>query len=155
MRRQRGHSIFDKLTAGAGGLIAVGNAFLRGANAVVKKLTVTTITTAGAATYTAAQMLGGIILRDPAGAGRTDVTPTAAQIVAAITDAAAEDSFDCWLVNTADAAEAIALSAGTGVTLVPATISIAQNENALLKVRVTDAGDGSEAVTIYAINAGG
>ena len=45
-------------------------------DAVASVSVVTTDATAGARTYTAAEFIGGLILRDPAGAGRSDVTPT-------------------------------------------------------------------------------
>lgn len=83
--------------------------------------TATALATAGAGTYTAALIVGGVILRDPAGAGRTDTTDTAAAIITAanavgllMTDY--EEMF-FWVVNTADAAETITLAGGTDVTL--------------------------------------
>jgi predicted RecA/RadA family phage recombinase len=72
------------------------------------------INTAGAVTYTAAQVLGGIIVRDPNGAARNDVLPTAALLVAAIPGAAVGDIIRTKLINGADAAETITLSAGAG-----------------------------------------
>lgn len=127
-------------------------------NQPVQTLAVTTITTAGAVTYTAAQMMGGLILRDPNGAGRSDVTPTAALLVAALPSYAQVNdlTFICHLINTANANETITLTAGDSVTLVPATITVAQNENALLLVRFADVSSTtSQAVTIYAMVAGG
>ena len=61
--------------------------------------TVTTSTTAGAVTYTAAQLKGGLILRDPNGAGRSDVTPTAALLVAALPSAVVGTSFTLSLIH--------------------------------------------------------
>jgi len=130
----------------------------KNASQVVQTLAVATLDTAGAVTYTAAQMLGGLILRDPNGAGRSDVTPTAALIVAALPSYMQVNNvtFLCHLINTANANETITLTAGDGVTLVPATVTVAQNENALLLVRVTDASDtANQAVTIYSMVAGG
>src|SRR5262245_45378969 len=60
------------------------------------------ITTAGAVTYTAAQVLGGMIARDPSGADRTDVLPTAAQLAALIPGVAVGTSFDSCIMNMAD-----------------------------------------------------
>lgn len=136
-------------------IVADKNLYQRGGNAPLAKLTAATITTAGAGTYTAANLLGGLILRDPAGAGRTDTTHTAAQIVAALPGAAVDDTFELMIVNTADAAEAITLAGGTGVTLVPATITIAQNEVFIGRVRLTNVTGSSEAVTIYGGNVAG
>jgi hypothetical protein len=87
--------------------------------------TVSTITTAGVATYTAAQVLGGLILRDPAGGNRSDVTPTAANIIAEMAKYGISD-FEFTIRNDADAAETITVTAGTDVTL-SGTMTIAQN----------------------------
>lgn len=105
-----------------------------------------TITTAGAATYTAAQLLGGLILRDPNGAGRSDVTPTAALIIAAIDGAVIGSSFEFTIRNDADAAETITVTAGTDVTL-SGTMTIAQSNAKRFKVVVTAA----TTVTIYSL----
>src|SRR5690606_36260088 len=101
---------------------------LRVSGHIVKKTTVTTDATAGANTYTAAELLGGLILRDPAGEGRSDVTPTATQIVAAIPDCKVGDSFEFTIRNTADGNETITITAGAGVTL-SGTMTIAQNNS--------------------------
>jgi len=80
--------------------------------------TVTSLATAGAGTYTAAHLLGGLIVRDCAGAGRTDTTSTAALLVTALGVAAEVGSFvDCIVVNDSDADEAITLAGGVGCTL--------------------------------------
>ena len=99
-----------------------------GSGTLIGQSTVSTITTAGAATYTAAQLLGGLILRDPAGGARSDVTPTAALIIAAIDQAGVGNSFEFTIRNTADAAETITVTAGTDVTL-SGTMTIAQNNS--------------------------
>lgn len=113
-----------------------------------QQTTVTTDATAGALTYTAAQLLGGLILRDPAGAGRSDVTPTAAAIVAAIPGCAIGSSFEFTIRNAADAAETITVTAGTDVTL-SGTMTIAQNNSKRFKAVVTAVG--TPAVTIYSL----
>lgn len=112
--------------------------------------TVTTKTTAGNVTYSAAELVGGMILRDPAGSARSDVTPTAAQIVGAITGAIATSCFEFTIRNDADAAETITLTAGAGVTL-SGTMTIAQNNSKRFLAVVTNAGSGTEAVTIYSL----
>jgi hypothetical protein len=119
----------------------------RSGNPRVRKLAPTTVVTAGAATYTAAALLGGLILRDPTGASRSDVTPTAALIIAAMNEAGVEDSFEFNIINTADAAETITVTAGAGVTLVPATQAIAQDKTGKFLVRLTAA----DAITIYSL----
>jgi len=117
---------------------------------VFSKTTVTTETTAAAVTYTAAEIIGGLILRDPAGGARSDVSPTAALIVAAITDCQVNTSFRFTIRNTADASETITLTAGTGVTL-SGTMTIAQNNSKEFVAVVTNRTSGSEAVTIYSL----
>jgi hypothetical protein len=112
--------------------------------------TPTTLSTAGAVTYTAAQLIGGLILRDPNGSGRSDVTPTAAQIVASLPGAAIGQSFQFDLVNTADGNETITLTAGTGVT-VSGTATVAQNNGKRWIVYVTAATAGSEAVVVRSL----
>lgn len=115
-------------------------------------LTVSTISTAGAATYTAAQVAGGVIARDPNGAGRTDVMPDAADIIAAAAGnlAADGDAITCYLINTADAAEVITLGGTpTGVTYANAGQTLAQNESAILLI----VRNSSTTVTVYIIGA--
>lgn len=120
------------------------------ANAFVENTGLTDITTAGAETYTAAQLATGVITRDPNGLARTDTTATATAIVegtpALDTDG---DILKCYVINTADAAEAITLAGGTGVTISNVGQTIGQNESALLIFRRTSA----TAVTLYIVGA--
>ncbi|MCE5335248.1 MAG: hypothetical protein LLG06_11755 [Desulfobacteraceae bacterium] len=119
-------------------------------DAVSHSTTVTTDATAGARTYTAAELIGGLILRDPAGGARNDVTPTAAAIVAGIAGAVIGSSFEFTIRNTADAAETITLTAGSGVTL-SGTMTIAQLNTKRFLAVCTAVASGSEAVTIYSL----
>ena len=96
----------------------------------------TVLATAAADTYTADFMVGGVIERDPNGADRNDVTDTAANIVAAVADAAVGSSFEFSIENTADADERITLSPGPGVTTDP--VSIKRGEIARCLVIVTN-----------------
>jgi hypothetical protein len=112
--------------------------------------TVTTDVTAGARTYTAAELLGGLVLRDCSGASRSDVTPSAAGIVAGITGAIVGSSFEFTLRNTSDAAETITLTAGSGVTL-SGTMTIAQSNSKRFLAVCTNVGSGTEAVSIYSL----
>lgn len=123
----------------------------------IQNLTVSTITTAGAATYTAAQLLGGQINRDPNGSGRSDVTPTAALLVAALRAQAQQAGvqlpgtayFEFVIQNDADAAETITVTAGTGCTLAAGhTMTIAQNNSKRFGVQITNTTPGSEAYTV-------
>ena len=104
---------------------------------VVKKGTVSTLSTAGVVAYTAAQMLGGLILRDPAGAGRADTVPTANSIYVELGSPVRHVgmSFDFTIRNTADAAETITVTADAGATMtLSGTMTIAQNNSKTFRV---------------------
>jgi predicted RecA/RadA family phage recombinase len=109
--------------------------------------------TAGAQTYTAADILGGIIVRDPNGASRTDVLPTAALLVAALPGVRVGDIIDCLIVNGADAAETITLSAGSGgafdANQTAASRVIGQNSQKSVVIRFTNVTASSEAYVVY------
>jgi hypothetical protein len=117
-------------------------------DAVAHVTTVTTDTTGGANTWSAAEMIGGLLLRDPAGANRSDVTATAAQIVAAIAGAIVGSSFEFTIKNTADANETITLTAGAGVTLT-GTMTIRRGYTKRFLAVCTNVTAAAEAVTIY------
>jgi len=106
------------------------------------------ITTAGNVTYTIEQLLAGLILRDP-GAARSDVTPTAALIVAGIPNAKVGMKFEFVIQNDAGGAETITLTAGADVTL-SGTMTIAQSNSKRFLVEITDI-SATEAVTIYSL----
>jgi hypothetical protein len=117
---------------------------------VFPKTTVSTVTTAGAETLTAAQLVGGLILRDPAGGARTDTTATAALILAEITGAVVGSSFEFTIRNDADAAETITVAGGSGVTT-SGTMTIAQNNTKRFKLVFTNVTAASEAATLYSL----
>lgn len=125
------------------------------AHTPVYSLTPVTDATAGNVTYTIAQLLDGLILRDPNGGARSDVTPTAALMVAGVTNAAVNDCFEFLLINTANGAETVTLTAGNGVTLVPATVAADQNQALRCVARFTNVTSSSEAVTIYCFMSAG
>jgi hypothetical protein len=104
--------------------------------------------TAAAVTYTTTQVLGGLILRDPNGAGRADLLPTAAALVAAIPGCSTGASVEFEIRNTADAAETITVTTNTGLTL-SGTMTIAQSNQKRFLAVVTSALSGAEAVTVY------
>ena len=117
---------------------------------VFPTITVTTDATAGPRTYTAAEILGGLILRDTAGDNRADVMPSAADLVAAIQGPAVGCSFEFTIRNTADAGETITMTAGTGCTT-SGTMTIAQNNSKRFLVVLTSITSGSEAYTLYSL----
>lgn len=105
-----------------------------------------TKTTASAVTYTALEFTSGLILRDPNGSGRTDVTPTASQLYTELGDPEVGSTFELVIRNTADAAETITMSAGTGVTI-SGTATIAQNNTKRFLAVFTS----KSAVTLYSV----
>lgn len=110
------------------------------------------INTAGNATLTAAQVLGGIIVRDCAGGARTDTLPTAALLVAAVPNAKVGDQIRCTVINGSDAAEAITLAEGTGGTWDAnflAAKAINQNQSREVIIRLTNVTASSEAYVVY------
>jgi predicted RecA/RadA family phage recombinase len=112
----------------------------------------TSITTAGAVTLTAAQLLTRTIVRDPAGADRTDTLPTAALLVAAIPGVRVGDLLEVRYVNGADAAETITIAAGTGGAFLAAQTAasrvIPQNSARTIRIRFTNVTAAAEAYTV-------
>lgn len=104
-------------TLSVAGLTTVAAFTRTGVEKVAPSATPANITTGGAGTYTAANLATGIITRDPNGAGRTDTTDTATNLVAGLALTANYQERFCTIVNTADANETITLAGGTGVTL--------------------------------------
>jgi len=122
---------------------------LRSKGRLTEKTTVTTKTTASAVTFTAAEILGGLILRDPNGAGRADLVPTVASLLAELgSDIKNIEglSFEFTIRNTADAAETITVTTNTGWTL-SGTMTIAQNNSKRFKVVFTS----PTAATLYSL----
>ena len=116
-------------------------------------ITVTTEATAGAVTFTAAEIIGGLILRYPNGAGRADLFPTAASLCQAIEGGygyGAGQSIRVVIRNTADANETITMTANTGVTI-SGTATIGQNNSKEFLIVFDDVTPGSEAYTAYSL----
>ena len=108
---------------------------------------------AGNLTYTAAQILTGIIVRDCNGAARTDTLDTAANIVAAVPNAKVGDIIECAIVNGTNAAFAITVAAGAGggfdANQAAATRIVGQNTSKKMHIRLTNVGAGTEAYVVY------
>lgn len=137
---------------GCGELFNAGQSTHYSSSLWFSQTTVVTLTTAGALTYTTGQLLSGMIFRDPNGAGRTDTLPTAALLVAAIPGATIGTTFDFFLRNDADMAETITIAAGTGgTTSGGGTMTVAQNNAKMFRIRFTGVAPGSEAYTIYSL----
>lgn len=127
----------------------------------IDTLTAVDITTAGAVTYTAAQILGGQINRDPNGTGRTDTLPTAALLAAALRAMAqaygrqmpSGPEFQFVVQNNADAAETITIAVGSGGTIAASVatthiVTIAQNTSRRFSIKFTSVVPGSEAYVL-------
>jgi len=112
--------------------------------------------TAGPVTFLASDLLQRLILRDCNGAARSDVTPTAQQIIDALTvmgrPPVAGHSFEFILRNSTAGAFAITLTAGAGVTLSPAAITVTQSNARAFMVVVNNVN--VPAVTIYSLAGG-
>lgn len=121
---------------------------LQAIEAFAKKGTVTTISTAAAVTYTAGQVIGGLILRNTNGLGRADLMPTAAALYALLGSPVkvTDLSFDFTIRNTAGAAETITLTTNTGLTL-SGTMTIAQSNSKTFRVVFSSA----TAATVYSL----
>lgn len=109
-----------------------------------------TLSDAANDTYTVAEVLGGLILRDTNGAARTDTLPDAADLLAAIPGAIVGTSFKFTVRNTADAAETLTVAAGAGGTI-SGTATIAESNSKEFLVVFTDVDSGSEAYTVYSL----
>jgi hypothetical protein len=119
-----------------------------GVGALSTGTVVTTITAASNQTYTAAQVTGGMFLRNTSGAGRTDTLPTATLLIAAIPGAKVGSSLVFTVRNTAGAAETITIAAGTGGTI-SGTATIAQSNSKQFLVVID--GVASPAYTAYSL----
>lgn len=110
------------------------------------------IATAGNVTLTAAQLLGGLIIRDGNGGARSDNLPTAALLVDAIQGAMVGTSFQCEFRNSTGTAVAITLvaPAGSGATI-SGTATVAQLNTKTLLFVLTNVTIGSEAYTVYSL----
>jgi hypothetical protein len=108
-------------------------------------------TAAGAATYTAAQITRGIIRRDPGGASRTDVLPTAALLIAGVANqytlAENGDTIVFEVQNIAAATDTVTLTAGAGMTLLGDTVIPPLGSRILTAIRTS-----ATAVTVLAAN---
>ncbi len=115
----------------------------------------TSLATAGAETYTAAHLLSGIIVRDCAGASRTDTLATAALLVAAIPGVRVGDILRCLVINGSDPiTEVITLAAGAGgafdANQTAVSRIVAGGASKLVHIRFTNVTPAAEAYVVYA-----
>jgi hypothetical protein len=113
--------------------------------------TVTTDNTAGPLNITAAMIVGGLLLRDPNGADRTDVFPTAALIVAAVPQAAVNMVIPFEIVNTGVSDDDVQFNfAALGLTLAnPVAPFISPDQGGKFFILLTNVTPAAEACTIY------
>lgn len=112
-------------------------------------LSVNAVTTVGAATLSAANLVGGVIMRSGSTAAYTDTTDTATNIVAAIPNAQIGTSFRLRIVNSVAFIDTIA--AGTGVTLSGTTAIAASTYRDYVGIITAVT---TPAVTLYGIGSG-
>ena len=99
-----------------------------------------------ASTYDLVAIKGRMLMRDPEGGTPSDVTPTAAAILALDPAAQVGDSFEFTIRNIADGAETITLTGGVGVTI-DGTATIEQsNQKTFLVVKTSET-----TVTLYSM----
>jgi len=94
------------------------------------------LVTAGVETYTIAQLLTGFIRRDPTGAVRADLLPTAALIVAGIEGVFVGATFDFTISNEGSAGEVITVTTAAGLTL-SGTMTIDGGDQRRFRAEVT------------------
>lgn len=130
---------------------AKGTAYIHYDNRHMQAGAATVDSTAGALTITAAMVAGGLLVRDPNGAGRSDVTPAASLLVAAFPGCKVGDIIPLTILNNADAAETITITAGANATFgaTQKTHTIVQNASLTLQFRLTNVTLSSEAYVIY------
>lgn len=110
--------------------------------------TLTQTATDANATITAAQMLGGLYDRKGTfTAGRTDTFDSAANLVAAISNAKVNDIIEVVVANHNAAVQNLVLAGGTGGTHLGAAgdLTLAQNAFSTWKFILTNVGSGTEA----------
>lgn len=111
------------------------------------------LSTVGAATLTMAQFLCGVIVRTGTQVGGfTDTTPTAVALVAALPGVQVGHWVDLYIRNTTG--QTHTLAGGTGVTLQSGNTNTTPTVNGhSFRIVVTNVTSGSEAVTIFSLDA--
>lgn len=102
------------------------------------------IPAAATVTYTARQMLGGVIVQTTS-ANTAATTATAADLVAGFNNPTVNSSIMLWIIQSG--ANVITLTGGTGVT-VTGTNTIGNNLTGVYLLTFTNVTPGSEAVTM-------
>lgn len=101
-------------------------------------------------TYTPAQVLSGMILRDPAGAGRTDTLPTAQALVAGLPGVAVGTIVELFVRN--DGAATVLVQPGTGGGgAVTGSGTVVTLNGKWFWIRFTNVSLGSEAYIVHSL----
>lgn len=111
----------------------------------------TSINTAGNVTLTAAQILTGIIVRDTNGGARSDTLPTAALLVAAITNPQVGDVLSCTLIGGGAAIWTILIGAGGAfdAAQLAAQQIVGVGQSKVMRIRLTNVTAASESYVAY------
>ena len=120
-----------------------------------------TLSAAGPLTYTTDQVLGGLILRDCNGAGRTDTLPDATALLGLLKGSIQPSSpggrvppvgVTVYLIirNTSGGAFSITVAAGAGGSI-SGTATIAQNNTKEFAIVFTDVRDGNATYIAYSL----
>lgn len=112
------------------------------------QITATVEAGAAAVTYTPAELLSGLLLRDALSGAKADLLPTAASLCAAINGCQVGTSFRVLIRNTGAGAGSITLTANTGATISGTAVIVFQQQKELLIV-FTNVTAGSEAYVAY------
>jgi len=99
------------------------------------------------ATYTPAQVLTGMIFRDPQGGVKTDTLPTARDLAQGLPGVAVGTTLSLLVRNEGGATVTIAVGAGGTASGSPLTVLVANNR--VFRIRFTNVTPGSEAYTLY------
>lgn len=124
--------------------------YARLATLVYETVTATVNAVAAAVTYTAAELLSGLLLRDTLSSARADLLPTAANLVAAINGCQVGTSFKVLIRNTSAGAGSITLTANTGATISGTAVIVFQQQKEL-RIVITNVTSGSEAYVAYSM----
>jgi len=132
--------------------VAFYNGRIASALNIMSGMEVAVLANASTITFTAGQILGGMVRYDPTGGSATATLPTAALLVAELGDAAHVGlSFDIEFIHTGSTSEVVTLAAGTGNTLSPTTQAYDGAEVLRVRARLDNVTAGSEAVTYYSL----
>ncbi len=111
------------------------------------------VSTAGDATITIAQLQTEKYIRDCSGAGRTDTLPTAALIVAGMIGPEVNDEIKCKIFNGSDADETLTIAAGAGggfdANQTATSRVVPWKTTKEIVIRLTNVGSGTEAYVAY------